>query len=79
MVVRSCYQADVELVGFRFQREAFHMSSPTDELLYNETVCLWMTIYIYIGKLKAVIANHSRESEIHAIWVMFRLLVWLKT
>ena len=30
------------------QLEVSYMSSHTDELWYNETVCLWMTIYIYI-------------------------------
>ena len=44
----------VKLDGFRFQFEASCVSSHTEELRYNETVCLWMTyiyIYIYIEKI----------------------------
>ena len=40
--------SNVKLGGFRFQLQASYMSSHTEELGYNETVCLWMTIYIYI-------------------------------
>ena len=43
--VRLCYRADVKLTGFRSSLEAFCMSNYTDELWYNETVCLEMTIY----------------------------------
>ena len=43
-----CYWSDVKLGRFRFQLEASHMSSLTEELWYNKTVCLLMTIYIYI-------------------------------
>ena len=39
-----CHQPDVKLGRFRSQLGASH----TGELLYNETICLWMTIYIYI-------------------------------
>ena len=41
-------KSNVKLRGFRFQLQAAYMSSHTEELWYNETVCLWMTIYIYI-------------------------------
>ena len=37
----------INLVGFRSQLEASCVSSHTEELWYNETVCLWMTVYIY--------------------------------
>ena len=37
------------LAAFRFQLEAACVSSHTKELWYKETVCLWMTIYIYIS------------------------------
>ena len=39
---------DTKLGGFQSQLEASYVSSHTEELWYNETVCLWMTIYIYI-------------------------------
>ena len=41
-------KARVKLGGFWFQLEAFCMSSKNEELWYNETVCLWMILYIYI-------------------------------
>ena len=37
---------DVKSNGFRSQLEASRWSSHTEELWYNETVCLWMKIYI---------------------------------
>ena len=39
---------DVKSARFPSQLEAYHGSSHTEELCYNETVCLWMTINIYI-------------------------------
>ena len=41
-------KSTVKLGGFRSQLQTSNMSSHTEELSYNETVCLWMTIYIYI-------------------------------
>ena len=46
--VMLCHRADVKLAGFRSQFNAPHVSSDTDEFWYNETACLWMTIYINI-------------------------------
>ena len=37
--------------GFRYCLQASNVSSQTEELWYNETVCLWMTTYIYIYKI----------------------------
>ena len=37
---------NVKLGGVRSQIKASYVSSHTEELWYNETVCLWMTIYI---------------------------------
>ena len=34
--------------GFQSQLEASYVSSNTEELWYNETVCLRMTMYIYL-------------------------------
>ena len=39
-------KSNVKSGGFRSQLQASYMSSHTEELWYNETVCLWMTIYI---------------------------------
>ena len=41
-------KSNVKLGGFQFQFQASNVSSHTEELWYNETVCLWMT-------------EHSRE------------------
>ena len=38
--------SNVKLGGFRYQLQASYMSNYTEELLYNETVCLRMTIYM---------------------------------
>ena len=43
---RSDTKSNVKLVGFRSQLQAAYVSCQTKELWYNETVCLWMTIYI---------------------------------
>ena len=41
-------KSNVKLGGFRPQLQASYVPSQTEELWYNEIVCLWMTIYIYI-------------------------------
>ena len=46
---RSDTKSNIKLDGFRSQLQASYMSSNTEELWYNETVSLWMTIYIYHG------------------------------
>ena len=43
-------KSNIKLVGFRSQLLASYMFSHTEELWYNETVRLWMTIYIYMRK-----------------------------
>ena len=45
---RSDTKSNVKLGGFRPQLQAFYVCGHTEELWYNETVNLWMTIYIYI-------------------------------
>ena len=49
MAERYDTESKVKLGGFRSQLKASYVSSHIDELWYNKTVCLWMTIqYIYI-------------------------------
>ena len=48
---QSEIKSNVKLSGFPSQLQASYVSSHTEELWYNETVCLWMTIYIYIYML----------------------------
>ena len=45
---RSDTKSNVKLGGFRSLLEASYVSSYTEELGYNETVCPRMNIYIYI-------------------------------
>ena len=40
---RSDTKSNVKLDGFRSQLQASYVCSHTEELWYNETVCLWMT------------------------------------
>ena len=51
---RSDTKSNVKMVGFRFQLQASYMSSHTEELKYNETVCLWLTICIYIYEVHTI-------------------------
>ena len=37
-------KSNIKLDGFRAQLQASNVSNHTEELWYNETVCLWMTI-----------------------------------
>ena len=46
------------LVGFQSQLQVSYMSSHTEELWYNETVCLWMKIYL-INMYKENLALNS--------------------
>ena len=39
-------KSNVKLGEFRSQLQASYVSSNTEELWYNETDCLWMTIHI---------------------------------
>ena len=41
-------KSNVKLGGFRSQLQASDVSNLTEELWYNETVLLWMTIYICV-------------------------------
>ena len=41
-------KSNVKLGVFRSQLQASYASSHTEELWYNETDCLWMTIYVYV-------------------------------
>ena len=43
---RSDIKSNVKLGGFRSQLQSSYVSSHTGELWYNETVRLWMKIYI---------------------------------
>ena len=41
-------KSNVKLDRFQSQLHTSYMSSHTEELWYNKTVCLWMTLYTYI-------------------------------
>ena len=47
MTERLDAKSNVKLGEFRSKLEASSVSIDTEEFLYNKTVSLWMTIYIY--------------------------------
>ena len=61
-------KSNVRLGRFLSQLQASYVSSHTEELWYNETVCLWMTIYIYIYiyiiSKRILLITFLNESEI---------------
>ena len=69
LVDQSDTKSNVKLGGFRFQLQASYMSSHTEELWYNKTVCLWMTIYIYIYKI-------GRKTQQTDIWLLCSYFFW---
>ena len=50
MAERLDTMSGVKLGGSQSQLEASYVSSHTEELWYNETVCLWMKICTYMEK-----------------------------
>ena len=64
---QSDTKSKVKLGGFRSQLQAFYVSCRTEELWYNETVCLWMTIYVYIYMCVCVcvLIKWVRETTAH--------------
>ena len=56
LAVRSDTKSNVKLGGFRARLQVSYASSHNEELLDNEIVCLWMTIYIYLS-LRHVLFN----------------------
>ena len=61
MVERYDTKSNVKLGGFRSQFQTSYVSSHTEELGYNETVRLWMTIYIQEEKTEIDIYSENRE------------------
>ena len=52
-------KSNVKLGRFWSQLQASYVSNHTEELWYNETVCLWMTIFIFFFENYIVSSNHS--------------------
>ena len=46
MAERYDTKSNLKLGGFQSQLEASYVSSHIKELWYNETICLWVTIFI---------------------------------
>ena len=63
---RSDTKSNVKLGGFRSLLQASYVSSHPEELGYNETACLWMTIYIYVCVCVCV-CDRQTEREINRI------------
>ena len=74
MAERYDTKSNVKLGEFQSQLEVSFMSSHTEELWYNETVCLWMTIYIYITFLNYRI--WITETHIHIFYVCVCVCVY---
>ena len=55
--------------------EAYCVSSHTEELWYNETVCLWMTIYIYIYIWRDLLTHISINEQIE--WQRERMMKYV--
>ena len=70
---RSDAKSNVKLGRFWSRFQASYMSSHTEELRYNETVRLWMTIYIYI-----YITSMGHEKK-KILWYLKRNLFYWKT
>ena len=64
--------SDVKLGRFRPQLQASYVTSNTEELWYNETVCLWMTIYIYIYCI--LVASHCSYRLCCRPWSNFLMI-----
>ena len=58
MAERLNTMSSVKLARFRSQFEVSYMFNNTEELWYNETFSLWMTIYIFVTKLIIVFHFH---------------------
>ena len=54
LTVRFETMSNVKLNGFRSRLQASYVSSQTEELWYNETVCLWMTMYMCVKSVESV-------------------------
>ena len=55
---RSNTKSNVKLGAFRSQLQASNVSTYIEELGYNETVCLWMTIYLIFMYKKDLALNN---------------------
>ena len=62
-------KSKVKLGGFRSQLQVSYMSSHTEELWCNETVCLRMTIYIYIYIHNKRKWNASKKSLLKSAYI----------
>ena len=72
---RSDTKSNVKLGGFWSQLHAPYVSSHTEELWYNETVCLWKTIYIYWNKQIVLIVVfffiYQKNAQFSLLWESF--------
>ena len=64
MAERLDAMSRIKLGRFQSQLEELCMSSDTEVLWYNETVCLWMTIYIYIY----ILEKNANKFDSIEIW-----------
>ena len=60
---RNDTKSNVMLGGFQSQLQSSYVSSHTEELWYNEKVCLWMTIYITCWFLWHLVSGFTHSSS----------------
>ena len=65
-------KSNVKLGGFQSQLKASCVSNHTDVLWYNETICLY--IYIYISSIKLIVQSSLGLS--HTIHSYYLMLLW---
>ena len=57
-------KSNIKLCGFLSQLKTSYVSSHTEELSYNETICLWMKMYIYIY----VYVHFHPQTDYFIVW-----------
>ena len=57
-------KSNIKLGEFQSQLQASYVSSHTEELLYNKTVCLWMTIYTFAYSGKGIYGYHLHNAKL---------------
>ena len=71
------YPVDVKSAEFQFQLEATYASNYTNELWYSGTVCLWMTIYLYMFFPCGLTSQEKNCRQLHSLELSTPAADWL--
>ena len=77
---RVSYATDIKSAEFWSWLETSRWSSHTEELWYSETICMWMTIYIYtfIGLFSDIISYLGQRSVLDVKHLLYiASITWL--